>query len=223
MNRVSLVSGTVATAFLLISFAFLPAPRPAAAAGPGCDKTPTACLTCVMDPKAPNFCPRVQCTVKTPVGSTQGMCVSPCKCNPTSIPGQDGKMGGVGDMGGIVTSIFKGLLDQLMKPKPPGNSPPPSAPAPGATGNNPAGCTTYYQVTVPTSDPCATYIQPTSASLLSGGGGNTAANQLLQALSSGTPSPTDAGNTTPPPPVSDLLTQTNPPSNTTSNTSSNPN
>lgn len=101
-------------------------------------------------------------------------------------------MTGVGDIGGIVGQIFKGLLDKIMQPKPPpsgggGGGTPPS-------GTPPAGCTAYYTVTVPTSDPCARYVQPNSNSILGDTSGtqNTASQALLDALNGGTQSSVNA-------------------------------
>ncbi len=112
-------------------------------------------------------------------------------CKGTSFSGLDGKMTGVGDIGGIVGQIFKGLLDKIMQPKPSGGGGGGSGAAPGTT---PAGCAAYYTVTVPTSDPCARYVQPNANSILGDTSGtqNTASQALLDALGGGTQSSVNA-------------------------------
>ncbi len=130
-------------------------------------------------------CPTLTREVCTSLGVI-GVCMID-GCRGDSYAGLDGKSTGVGDIGGIVGQIFKGLLDKLLAPKPPGGGGGGGGAPPGTT---PAGCTRYYTVTVPTSDPCATYVQPTSSSLLGSTNGtqNTASNELLNALSGGSQS-----------------------------------
>src|SRR3989338_5543738 len=121
-------------------------------------------------------------------GTQMGICGGGI-CHGTSFSGLDGKMTGVGDIGGIVGQIFKGLLDKIMQPSPSSGG---GGGAPA--GTTPAGCTTYCTVTVPTSDPCARYVQPTSNSLLGSTDGvqNTASQELMNALGGGTQSSVNA-------------------------------
>lgn len=94
--------------------------------------------------------------------------------------------------------MLKGLMDALKKAGEGGGSPPPPSgsktgtcpngqqgkakDAAGSTGD--CGCSSYYQVTVPSSDPCASYVPPTSNSLLDTNtfGTNSASSLLLGAL-----------------------------------------
>ena len=110
-------------------------------------------------------------------------------CKGQTYTGLGGGSTGVGDIGGIVGQIFKGLLDKIMQPKPSSGGGGGASP-----GTTPAGCTTYYTVTVPTSDPCARYVQPTSNSLLGSTDGvqNTASQELMNALGGGTQSSVNA-------------------------------
>ena len=162
-----------------------------------------------QDPPQP--CPsptRITCKVKTVVGLCQVI-----GCVADSYTGLNGKSTGVGDIGGIVTGIFKGLLDKLMQQKPSGGGG-----GGGAPGTQASQCPNgTYTVTIPTGDPCARYIQPTSSSLLGSGTESTATSQLLQALGGTTQSSVDASLGTPS--VSEQITQGN---TNTSNTGSTP-
>ena len=109
-----------------------------------------------------------------------GICVAQNKCQGVNYTNLEGQQTGVGDIGGIVGQIFKGLLDKLMQGGSAGGG---GTPAPGQ-----GGCSQYYQVTIPSSDPCAIYTPPTSGSILSPQGSLNTSNQLLDALSGGSQS-----------------------------------
>lgn len=109
-----------------------------------------------------------------------GICKDTLKCEGQSYTNLEGKSTGVGDIGGIVGQIFKGILDKVMGGGGAGG---------GAGGTGYQGCTQYYQVTVPSTDPCAQYVPPTSSSLLDTNiGQNNASDLLLNALQGGTQS-----------------------------------
>src|SRR3989338_7205371 len=143
-------------------------------------------IECAIAARNGNPCPGtvIACKVAIPGSNTVwGICML-SGCKGQTYTGLGGGSTGVGDIGGIVGQIFKGLLDKIMQPKPS------SGGGGGGTPATAAGCTTYYTVTVPSSDPCATYVQPTSSSLLGGTSGTqgTASQALLDALNGGTQS-----------------------------------
>jgi hypothetical protein len=115
-------------------------------------------------------------------GKIAGKCGAPNKCLGMTFQ-SDVASGG---MGAESLGMLKGIVDQLMQAMKGGGgggggAPPPTDP--GVTG-----CTSYYQVTVPSSDPCAIY-NP-SGVLDAAGGPSGVADGLLDALggSSQTPS-----------------------------------
>ena len=122
-----------------------------------------------------------------PIQIVTGKCLVALNCKGINYTGLDGKTTGVGGLGGIVGDIFKAalpqLLQQLMKGGQSGSGGGSSGGA--GTGVGSYGCSTYYQVTVPSTDPCAYYIPPTSQSLLNTGTQSTASTELLNALNSG--------------------------------------
>jgi len=131
---------------------------------------------CVPDPT------KWGCSCKSHVAPTGGTCVATNNCKGTSFKDQKGQTQGMGDMKGMM-DMLKGLMDALKGKSGGGGSPPPPPPT-GAEGQK--TCTSYYQVTVPSTDPCAYYVPPTSNSLLDQntlGGTNSASNLLLDALS----------------------------------------
>ena len=143
-------------------------------------------IECAVAARNGRPCPGtvIACKVAIPGSNTVwGICML-SGCKGQTYTGLGGGSTGVGDIGGIVGQIFKGLLDKIMQPKPS------SGGGGGGTPATAAGCTTYYTVTVPSSDPCATYVQPTSSSLLGGTSGTqgTASQALLDALNGGTQS-----------------------------------
>src|SRR3989344_2910918 len=175
------ISFAISAVLTLVTFLFLFAAIPEADAQ-GCDVPPTACLTCVMDPKSPRFCPKVVCTATVPGGTATGVCTTPCKCGAKTFTGQQGKQEGVGDAKGKGEAL-KGIMDMLKQAMKGGGGggggqPPP----PPETGKE--GCTQYYQVTAPSADPCASYVPPTSSSLLTDTGVS-GSDALLDALNAG--------------------------------------
>ena len=179
----------------------------------GVDAACSALCIRAANQKPPKPCPkatRVTCKSLT----VTGVCTI-IGCKGESYEGLDGASTGVGDIGGIVGNIFKGVLETVLKEL---MKPPPSSSGGGGTppsGTPPAGCAAYYTVTVPTSDPCARYVQPTSNSLLGSTDGtqNTASKALLDALNGGTQSSVntalgDLGGT-PTQNVSDQITNQN--------------
>src|SRR3990167_6975666 len=172
-------------------------------------------IECAVAARNGRPCPGtvIACKVAIPGSNTVwGICML-SGCKGQTYTGLGGGSTGVGDIGGIGGQIFKGLLDKKKKPKPPSGGgggevggiggkifkglldkimhpKPSSGGGGGGTPATAAGCTTYYTVTVPSSDPCATYVQPTSSSLLGGTSGTqgTASQALLDALNGGTQS-----------------------------------
>jgi hypothetical protein len=102
----------------------------------------------------------IACKAATPGGGTvSGQCIYGVGCKALQASGTNGKSMGVGDLSqllGQISSLLKGLGGQGG-----GGSPPPS-PSPSPTGTG--GCTTYYQVSTPSSDPCAYYVPNLTAS-----------------------------------------------------------
>ena len=113
-----------------------------------------------------------------PKHTVSGRCMAQNECRGDSFSGLDGKMQGVGDIGGIIGQIFKGLGDLLK-----GGGGGGGGAGSGGTGlsNGQPACAQYYQVTIPSTDPCAVYTPPTSGSSTSPGTSN-ASSLLLSAL-----------------------------------------
>ncbi|OGG79732.1 hypothetical protein A3A39_04360 [Candidatus Kaiserbacteria bacterium RIFCSPLOWO2_01_FULL_54_13] len=116
------------------------------------------------------------CWDDPPGGRVSGICVASFNCEGQTSTDQYGKTQGMGSLGQF--------MDMLKKLAEKGGG--------GGGGEQPqpeqqAGqeCTAPYQVSAPSSDPCAVYIPPTSDSLLSAGADSSAINDLLQALGSG--------------------------------------
>lgn len=119
---------------------------------------------------------------------TGGVVTSRCNtlndCKGVKFTNQQGKSQGVGNVKGFL-DIVKGVMDIIK-----GVQPPPGGGGGGGGAQQPptdsTRCTAYYQVTAPSSDPCAYYVPPTSSSLLThtdiGAG---ASNSLLEALGGG--------------------------------------
>lgn len=120
------------------------------------------------------------CFDDPPTGHVSGQCVAEQNCQGQTFTDQFGKTQG---MGGL--SQFMDMLKKLAEKGGGGGGggggeqPPPQ----DQTGQQ--SCTAPYQVSAPSSDPCAVYIPPTSDSLLSAGADSGAANDLLQALGAG--------------------------------------
>lgn len=110
-----------------------------------------------------------------------GICMAQNKCE-----GQQGQ-GLDGSAMSALTQLLQQAMQQLMK----GGGGGGGGGAPPSTDPNATGCTTYYQVTVPSNDPCAIY-NPSGVLDAAGGSGGSSgvADGLLDALggSSQTPS-----------------------------------
>jgi len=118
-----------------------------------------------------------------PLKVVAGECMAQKKCEGKKFTDQKGNTQGVGDAKGFL-DIMKGIVDLLKGGQGGGGSgsQPPPQPQTGTQG-----CTRYYQVTTPSTDPCAYYVPPTSNSLLNTTGTqNNATSELLNALGGGT-------------------------------------
>src|SRR3990167_7810806 len=119
---------------------------------------------------------KCQCDETPPGGKVTAICVHQLDCKGTGT-----EKGGLGDAKGFL-DIIKGVMD-LLKPKQQPQSP--QQQQQPQTGTQ--GCVKYYQVTTPSTDPCAYYVPPTSNSLLNTTGTqNNATSELLNALGGGT-------------------------------------
>ncbi len=125
-----------------------------------------------------NHCPCLAPVPNVPGGVVEGVCVAQNVCEGLSYSGLLGDRTGVGDFGGIVTDIFKGLIGQALQNIGSQNG--------GTSDAN--GCYEYYTVTAPSSDPCAEYVPNLSDTILDDlytPQGPSTAQQLLDALNSG--------------------------------------
>src|SRR3989344_2761223 len=106
------------------------------------------------------MCP---CFQTVPTGMATGQCVAPNNCKGQGFSDQAGKTQSVGDSKGFMDAL-KGVMD-LLKQAMQGQQQQQQQPQTGTQG-----CTTYRQVSTPTTDPCAYYVPPTSSSLLTNTG-----------------------------------------------------
>ncbi|PIR82512.1 hypothetical protein COU20_01790 [Candidatus Kaiserbacteria bacterium CG10_big_fil_rev_8_21_14_0_10_59_10] len=121
------------------------------------------------------------CTNTTNGFTSVGVCVSTLVCQGTKTA-----EGGAQEISKAVGDIFKGLLDKLMQKGGGGGG--------GDQGQQPGtdpsqfqqGCTSYYTVTVPTTDPCAIYNPNPLGGL---GGSSDISSSLLGALGQPAASP----------------------------------
>lgn len=157
-------------------------PKPAAAVGTAADAICKA-SRCVPggDPKKDPPCATVKCGDSTNGFATGGVCVNsvPGVCKATSAQGQNG---GMGDIKQALDAI-KSILDMMKGQQGGGGSGSGSGAANPATTPGLGGCAQYYNVTTPSSDPCAVYVPPVSDSLGSSTG--SAANDLISSLLGG--------------------------------------
>src|SRR3989344_1425659 len=144
----------------------------------GCGKWKNSSGNCVASPNT------YLCPCKQPIAGTDhitiGTCQAAAECRGQTYTNLEGQSAGVGDIGGIIGEIFKGISGLLQGGGGAGGG---GAPLPGQ-----GGCSQFYQVTIPSSDPCAIYTPPTSGSILSPQGSLNTSNQLLDALSGGSQS-----------------------------------
>src|SRR3989344_4288198 len=125
-----------------------------------------------------NQCP---CFEKVSTGVVTGKCVMANNCKGQEFSDLSGKTQSVGDSKGFMDAL-KGVMD-LLKQAMQGQQQQ-QQPQTGAQG-----CTTYRQVSTPTTDPCSYYVPPTSDSLLTNTTGNIGSgvsDALLDALTGGT-------------------------------------
>lgn len=107
-----------------------------------------------MCPPSPEVC------VDTTAGQvTLGTCTAPNKCEAKSTSGPNGF--GLDQ----VQKLLGGLFDKLMQQAQKGGGQEGGAPPATGTTGQPTGCTQYYQVSQPTTDPCAYYVPPISGQL----------------------------------------------------------
>lgn len=111
--------------------------------------------------------------------TTPGKCVAAIKCLATGAPGQNG---GMGDLKQAL-DMAKSLLDMMKGKGGGGGGDSGGGAATGATNPTLGGCAQYYNVTLPSSDPCAVYVPPVSTSLASTSG--SAATDLISSLLNG--------------------------------------
>lgn len=118
----------------------------------------------------------------TPVSGHKvtGECVEAFNCEGKQATGLGGGMQAISQLmqlGQQIMQLFKGQEGQQSQ----GDG---AAMSPASTIQQ--GCTAYYQVTAPSSDPCAYYVPPTSQSLLNSTGlGTGVSDELLKALNAG--------------------------------------
>lgn len=174
MNSLYLGGVLVASVALIFLGVSMGTARTVSAAGsPAC--------VCQMDPKKPQYCPTVFCQDTTNGYVSFGHCSAPGICKGEGSSGQNG---GMGDLKQALDAV-KSILD-AMKGKGGGGG--------GGGGEQPGtnpltnptlgGCSQYYNVTTPSSDPCAVYVPPVSDSLT--GTTTSAAGDLISSLLSGT-------------------------------------
>ncbi len=145
----------------------------------GCGMVPGLFGVCRPGPNK-NQCP---CAAAAPGGGvTEGICVANEVCLGGTYTDFTGATTKVGDLGGIVGDIFKGLLGRVMQNI--------------GQDSGADGCTQYYTVTSTSSDPCAIYDPSLSGSILGGltPQGSSTAQQLLDALLGGSQSSNAGGS-----------------------------
>ena len=109
------------------------------------------------------MCPPGVCIDNTSGFSTPGTCIAPNKCKALSTSGPDGF--GLD----IVKQMLGSLMQKLMQGSKGGGGGESGA-GTGALGDQgKTGCTSYYRVTTPSTDPCAYYVAPVSEALIGTG------------------------------------------------------
>ncbi len=122
-------------------------------------------------------------------GTVNGVCVDKVGCKALTASGADGKSMNIGDLSKLI-----GVLGQVMQALNAGGAAggSGSGSGTGSTGGY-SGCSQYYQVSTPSSDPCAYYVPPTSSSInidtgtggSSSGSGSTGSGSSVTDLISG--------------------------------------
>jgi hypothetical protein len=121
----------------------------------------------------------IPCQATAPGGGTvSGQCIYGVGCKALSASGTSGKSMGVGDLSSLMQA-----LGSVMKALGGGQS---SGGSPSPTPTGSQGCTTYYQVSTPSSDPCAYYVPSGSSNnslnLNLGGSTNTNSSGGIDAI-----------------------------------------
>lgn len=182
-SRLFVVLSSVA---LVCASLFFWAPAPTSAAGTAADAMciPAWDYACPCGqvckqggPPGGQGCP---CQDTTNMFTTPGKCVAALKCLATGAPGQNG---GMGDLKQALDAI-KSIMD-MMKGQQGGGGGGGDQSGANPNGTTPGlgGCAQYYNVTTPSSDPCAVYIPPVSDSL--NASSSSAAGDLISSLLNG--------------------------------------
>lgn len=118
------------------------------------------------------------CFDVVPGGKVTGVCIAANKCEGVTYTGLGGASQGVGSLQQFMQIIeqVKGLLGGGQSGGGGGGD------YGSYTGADAQGCSAYYQVTAPSSDPCAYYVPPTSSSLVTSNIDTSASDILLNAL-----------------------------------------
>ena len=165
----------------------------------GCNQAPFGPHGTCVGGKNSNQCACVDTTNGFP---TAGICVGPTRCLAKTTGG-----GPLGDISKLL-EVVKGIKDLFSKGSGGGGSG-----SGGGGGIAPAagtpGCTTFYQVTTPTADPCAIYTPSSSNGINTSSLPLNTSSDLLNALTGNTPSASVSSaidtlgtpTTTPTPPV----------------------
>lgn len=184
MNLVARVVASILFSVLVI-FLAIEMPLQVSAVGSDAD---LMCLSCKTEnnPKDPRiYCPLVRCFDRTSgFLASDGNCVATGICLSKSTGGSS--ITGIADLLGGIAKLMQALNA--------GQSP--SGGAGSGSGGGTGGCSSYYQVSTPSTDPCAYYVPQTSNSIATGsttgtGSGNSASD-LLNALGNSN----NLGNTT---------------------------
>jgi len=174
----AVMAGTMIVAAFILGFK----PQVTLAVGSAADAI-CAASQCNQPHKPP--CAAVACGDSTNGFSTSGFCVSstPGICGAQSSSGQNGGMQGLQQAMQALQAIQQ-MLQQMKGGGGGGGGGGSSSPSGESTTPGLGGCAQYYNVTTPSSDPCAVYIPPISNAL----GSTTdtsAANDLISSLLSG--------------------------------------
>lgn len=177
--RSNLASVVLVAAVLVVALSFF-LPHTAQAVGKQGDLECAASRCNPSNPKGPP-CASITCHDNTNGFPTVGICVnsSPGVCLANSSGGQNGGMEGL-------QQALQAIQQMLQQMKGGGGGGGGGSQSPSsADGSTPGlgGCSQYYNVTTPSSDPCAVYIPPISNSL--GSSTPSAANDLISSLLSG--------------------------------------
>lgn len=158
--RHSLILAAVFAAVLVMTVLIVPARTNAVglAADVRCQQS-----GCTMSPTPGRpLCAQVVCQDITNGFTTVGFCATPTTCKATGTSGSDG----FGTQ--LLQQVLGSLFQKLMQGSSASGSGSGSSAPPPASSSGTTGCTNYYQVTTPTTDPCAYYVPPVSSQLTTG-------------------------------------------------------